>query len=89
MLASNLSSPTSSTFRSGASSPLITTTIMPYLDPEYGERPSYQRSKGSRLAEEHKLAQQQDEIMTDAYENFGNSGTEGEDGGAPVPELHD
>lgn len=45
--------------------------IAPYQDPGYGEKPSYetleQRTQAQRLREQ-KLAEEQDQIMTDAYE---------------------
>ncbi|KAK4541366.1 hypothetical protein LTR36_008124 [Oleoguttula mirabilis] len=91
----NVMSPTpSSPFRSNTSSPMSLPAITPYQDPEYGDRPSYgqPRSKSSRLVEEQRLAHEQDEIMSDAYEhhdpnnNERASGMGNDDSGAPMPE---
>ena len=52
-------------------------SITPYQDPAFGERPKYERGKSSSRTKEMVL--QQDEIMEDAYA-YDQSG-EGEDGG--------
>ncbi|KAK5114770.1 hypothetical protein LTR85_010083 [Meristemomyces frigidus] len=91
----DLASPTtSSSFRSNSSSPMSLPAITPYQDPQYGERPAYAaRSKSSRLAEEQMLAQQQDEIMTDTYDDHvvhrGGTRDEDDNAGARVPDLRD
>lgn len=72
--------------RAGGSSNLTTMpTIAPYQDPEFGERPTYQRRGSSSRTKE--FVQNQDEIMMDAYAYDGP--TEGEEGGAPIPEDGD
>jgi hypothetical protein len=53
-------------------------SIAPYQDPAYGEHPTYYSSVLARK-DETELAQQQDEIMMDAYDDTTETGTE-EDG---------
>lgn len=40
---------------------------MPYQDPAFGERPSYNADKERADKEREDLARQQDDIMADAY----------------------
>ena len=57
--------------------------IAPYQDPAFGERPTYERRNSTSRTRE--LVQQQDKVMTDAYD----IPVEMEEGGAPIPEDED
>lgn len=76
---------------------------MPYEDPAYGDRPSYRSFGGrendpdrydeiqrARQAEREKdIAHQQDEIMTDVYQNFDTTGLNDEaESAGPVEGMH-
>jgi hypothetical protein len=56
--------------------------IMPYQDPEYGERPTYDYSE-QESKDEQELAQHQDEVMTDVY-RAEEEEVEGEENRAPT-----
>lgn len=63
--------------------------VAPYQDPVFGELPSYHghgAASSSRLKGIQRLAEQQDEVMTDVY---GADGRGGEGGEVPVPELEE
>lgn len=67
--------------RSNLSSP----GIAPYQDPAYGERPTYEGTPAHvREKEMRLLAQQQDEIMTDVYEQSTTADDGAGQGGAPL-----
>jgi transposase len=57
--------------------------ITPYQDPAFGERPTYERRHSSSRTRD--LVEQQDKIMTDAYD----MSTEMEEGGASIREYDD
>ena len=55
-------------------------SITPYQDPVFGERPTYERPESSKRTEE--MMHQQDEIMTDVYD----MPTESEEGSTSILE---
>lgn len=87
-------STTTTTPLSSSSSPRTHSpaTISPYEDPTAAADSSssnshaHQHRSKSRLQYEESLAQQQDEIMTEAYDTSHMLGSELEDGGGPILE---
>ena len=66
--------------------PTLSSSITPYQDPQFGERPTYERRMEDRKRT-HEMVAQQDDIMTDAYYDVPTESEEG--GGAPLDGIED